>query len=63
MSIALTLKELQLCPSSPRILDVIAEENDSLASRAQDAGLPYEAYAIRAAELRAEAQRLRNANA
>lgn len=60
MSIALTLRELQLCPATPAILRALAAENERMALDAKDMGFPSHKYEERAGELRAEAQRIIN---
>ena len=60
MSITLTLRELQLCPGNPAILRALAAEHNRVANNAEAMGFCGEAYRERAAELRAEAQRITN---
>lgn len=60
MSISLTLRELQLCPGNPAILRALAAEHNRVATSADAMGFSGDAYRERAAELRAEAQRIIN---
>lgn len=60
MPIPLTLRELQMCPSSPAILRALAEEHDRRAEEEALQGRNSEGSYTRAGELRAEAQRIEN---
>lgn len=60
MSIPLTLREIQLCPTTPAILRALAGENERMALEARDMGFSPTQYETRAGELRAEAQRIIN---